>query len=139
MIMLGDKIRALRKKHEMRVLDLYLKLGISPATLYKIEHNQRGVTAKELLKLEEIFKQKLTEDEYAGRIYGYLLSLRPTEPRAKPHYFPIEIEAERRDANGVYRLKNIEEIHDEIMEMVEKIDDTSLEGITFMGAVSAMN
>ncbi|HSS44098.1 MAG TPA: helix-turn-helix transcriptional regulator, partial [Thermoanaerobaculia bacterium] len=51
----GPKIRALRRRHGLRQVDLAEKLGISASYLNLIEHDQRALTAPLLLKLAELF------------------------------------------------------------------------------------
>ena len=51
----GSKIRALRRRHNLRQVDLAQKLGISASYLNLIEHDQRTLTAPVLLKLAELY------------------------------------------------------------------------------------
>jgi predicted transcriptional regulator/transcriptional regulator with XRE-family HTH domain len=51
----GPKIRALRRRHGLRQVDLAQKLGISPSYLNLIEHDQRTLTAPLLLRLAELY------------------------------------------------------------------------------------
>ncbi len=51
----GPKIRALRRRHGLRQVDLAEKLGISPSYLNLIEHDQRTLTAPLLLKLADLY------------------------------------------------------------------------------------
>lgn len=51
----GSKIRALRRRHGLRQVDLAGKLAISPSYLNLIEHDQRALTAPLLLKLAELY------------------------------------------------------------------------------------
>jgi predicted transcriptional regulator/DNA-binding XRE family transcriptional regulator len=51
----GPKIRALRRRHGLRQVDLAEKLEISPSYLNLIEHDQRTLTAPLLLKLAELY------------------------------------------------------------------------------------
>ncbi len=55
----GPKIRALRRRHGLRQVDLAEKLAISPSYLNLIEHDQRALTAPLLLKLAELYPQEL--------------------------------------------------------------------------------
>src|SRR5438477_3130570 len=55
----GPKIRALRRRHGLRQVDLAGKLGISPSYLNLIEHDQRALTAPLLLKVAELFPADL--------------------------------------------------------------------------------
>src|SRR5262245_38951247 len=51
----GPKIRALRRRHGLRQVDLAAKLNISASYLNLIEHDQRTLTAPLLLKLAELY------------------------------------------------------------------------------------
>ena len=51
----GPKIRALRRRHGLRQVDLAQRLGISASYLNLIEHDQRALTAPLLLKLAELY------------------------------------------------------------------------------------
>jgi hypothetical protein len=51
----GPKIRALRRRHGLRQVDLAQKLAISPSYLNLIEHDQRALTAPLLLRLAELY------------------------------------------------------------------------------------
>jgi predicted transcriptional regulator/transcriptional regulator with XRE-family HTH domain len=51
----GPKIRALRRRHGLRQVDLAQKLNISPSYLNLIEHDQRALTAPLLLRLAELY------------------------------------------------------------------------------------
>ena len=51
----GPKIRALRRRHGLRQVDLAQKLQISPSYLNLIEHDQRALTAPLLLRLAELY------------------------------------------------------------------------------------
>lgn len=51
----GPKVRALRRRHGLRQVDLAQKLGISPSYLNLIEHDQRALTAPLLLRLAELY------------------------------------------------------------------------------------
>ena len=51
----GPKIRALRRRHGLRQVDLAQRLGISASYLNLIEHDQRTLTAPLLLKLAELY------------------------------------------------------------------------------------
>jgi predicted transcriptional regulator/transcriptional regulator with XRE-family HTH domain len=51
----GPKIRALRRRHAIRQVDLAQNLGISASYLNLIEHDQRPLTAPLLLKLAELY------------------------------------------------------------------------------------
>jgi predicted transcriptional regulator/transcriptional regulator with XRE-family HTH domain len=51
----GPKIRALRRRHGLRQVDLAQRLQISASYLNLIEHDQRALTAPLLLKLAEQF------------------------------------------------------------------------------------
>src|SRR5262245_60898504 len=51
----GPKIRALRRRHGLRQVDLAQMLGISASYLNLIEHDQRTLTAPLLLKLAELY------------------------------------------------------------------------------------
>ena len=51
----GPKIRALRRRHGLRQVDLAQSLGISASYLNLIEHDQRTLTAPLLLKLAELY------------------------------------------------------------------------------------
>ncbi len=55
----GSKIRALRRRHGLRQVDLAEKLAISPSYLNLIEHDQRTLTAPLLLKLAELYPLEL--------------------------------------------------------------------------------
>ena len=55
----GPKIRALRRRHGLRQVDLAEKLAISPSYLNLIEHDQRALTAPLLLKLAELYPLEL--------------------------------------------------------------------------------
>ncbi len=51
----GPKIRALRRRHGLRQVDLAEKLAISASYLNLIEHDQRALTAPLLLKLAALY------------------------------------------------------------------------------------
>jgi predicted transcriptional regulator/DNA-binding XRE family transcriptional regulator len=51
----GPKIRALRRRHGLRQVDLAQKLNISASYLNLIEHDQRALTAPLLLRLAELY------------------------------------------------------------------------------------
>ena len=51
----GPKVRALRRRHGLRQVDLAQKLGISASYLNLIEHDQRALTAPILLRLAELY------------------------------------------------------------------------------------
>jgi len=51
----GPKVRALRRRHGLRQVDLAQKLAISPSYLNLIEHDQRALTAPLLLRLAELY------------------------------------------------------------------------------------
>jgi hypothetical protein len=51
----GPKIRALRRRHGLRQVDLAERLKISASYLNLIEHDQRPLTASLLLKLAELY------------------------------------------------------------------------------------
>jgi predicted transcriptional regulator/transcriptional regulator with XRE-family HTH domain len=51
----GPKVRALRRRHGLRQVDLAQKLGISASYLNLIEHDQRALTAPLLLRLAELY------------------------------------------------------------------------------------
>jgi predicted transcriptional regulator/transcriptional regulator with XRE-family HTH domain len=51
----GPKVRALRRRHGLRQVDLAQKLDISPSYLNLIEHDQRALTAPLLLRLAELY------------------------------------------------------------------------------------
>ncbi len=51
----GPKIRALRRRHGLRQVDVAEKLGISASYLNLIEHDRRPLTAPLLLKLAELY------------------------------------------------------------------------------------
>ena len=52
----GAKVRALRRRHGLRQVELAEKLGISAGYLNLIENNQRPLTAPLLLRLAELFR-----------------------------------------------------------------------------------
>ncbi len=66
-LLLGSKLRSLRRDRDMTQVELARRLGISASYLNYIEHNQRSVTARLLLQLAQIFGSDLTafapEDE----------------------------------------------------------------------------
>src|SRR6187431_1240297 len=55
----GPKIRALRRRHGLRQVDLAQSLGISASYLNLIEHDQRALTAPLLLKLAALYPLEL--------------------------------------------------------------------------------
>jgi predicted transcriptional regulator/transcriptional regulator with XRE-family HTH domain len=66
-LMLGRKLRSLRRERDMTQVELARRLGISASYLNFIEHNQRPVTADLLLRLAQVFGTDLAsfapEDE----------------------------------------------------------------------------
>jgi predicted transcriptional regulator/transcriptional regulator with XRE-family HTH domain len=66
-LLLGSKLRSLRRDREMSQVELARRLGISASYLNYIEHNQRAVTADLLLRLVQVFGGDLSsftpEDE----------------------------------------------------------------------------
>jgi len=64
--LLGNKVRRLRREHQLSQVDLARRLGISASYLNLIEHNQRPLTLPLLLKLAEKFEvdlQAFSQDE----------------------------------------------------------------------------
>ena len=55
----GPKIRALRRRHGLRQVDLAEKLGISASYLNLIEHDRRALTAPLILRLAELYPADL--------------------------------------------------------------------------------
>ena len=73
-VMLGHRLRRLRREHALSQVQLAEQLEISPSYLNLIEHNQRPVSAVLLLKLARIFDldlQNFAEDD-EGRILAGL-------------------------------------------------------------------
>ncbi len=67
-VLLGGKVRRLRRAHGVTQVDMARRLGISPSYLNLIEHNQRPLTRPLLVKLADSFGidlQALSEDEDA--------------------------------------------------------------------------
>ena len=67
-VLLGGKVRRLRRSHGVTQVDMARRLGISPSYLNLIEHNQRPLTRPLLVKLADSFGidlQALSEDEDA--------------------------------------------------------------------------
>jgi predicted transcriptional regulator/transcriptional regulator with XRE-family HTH domain len=55
-LFLGNRLRRLRRDHQLSQTDMALSLGISPSYLNHLERNQRPVTAALLLKLAELYE-----------------------------------------------------------------------------------
>ncbi|HYM62715.1 MAG TPA: helix-turn-helix transcriptional regulator, partial [Thermoanaerobaculia bacterium] len=73
-IMVGHRLRRLRREHAQTQAQLAEQLEISPSYLNLIEHNQRPVSAALLLKLARVFDldlQSFAEDD-EGRIIAGL-------------------------------------------------------------------
>ncbi len=67
-LLLGGKVRRLRRSHGITQVEMARRLGISPSYLNLIEHNQRPLTRPLLVKLADSFGidlQALCEDEDA--------------------------------------------------------------------------
>ena len=58
-LLLGAKIRSLRRREGWTQADLAARLEVSPSYLNLIEHNRRGVTAEILVKLARLFSWDL--------------------------------------------------------------------------------
>jgi predicted transcriptional regulator/DNA-binding XRE family transcriptional regulator len=58
---LGAKVRALRRKENLRQAQLAVMLGISPSYLNLIEHDRRPLSAPLLLKLAQLFEVDLKD------------------------------------------------------------------------------
>jgi len=87
-VLLGSKVRSLRRQKDLSQVRLAALLDISPSYLNFIEHNQRAVTADLLLKLAQIFGGDLAafapDDE--ARLAAEL-----TEMFGDPLFQPMEI------------------------------------------------
>jgi predicted transcriptional regulator/DNA-binding XRE family transcriptional regulator len=68
----GPKVRALRRRHGLRQVDLAEKLGISASYLNLIEHDQRALTAPLLLKLASLYPVDLKS--FAAEDHARLVS-----------------------------------------------------------------
>ena len=64
--LLGNKVRRLRRDHDLTQVDLARRLGISASYLNLIEHNQRPLTLPLLLKLAENFDVDLQAFSHDG-------------------------------------------------------------------------
>ena len=64
--LLGNKVRRLRRDHDLTQVDLARRLGISASYLNLIEHNQRPLTLPLLLKLAENFDVDLQTFSHDG-------------------------------------------------------------------------
>ncbi len=72
-LMLGHKVRRLRRESALSQAQMAEQLGISPSYLNLIEHNQRPVTLTLLLKLGQNFGidlQRFAEDDEARLVSG---------------------------------------------------------------------
>ncbi|HKX06827.1 MAG TPA: short-chain fatty acyl-CoA regulator family protein [Stellaceae bacterium] len=72
-LMLGHKVRRLRRESGLSQVQMAEQLGISPSYLNLIEHNQRPVTLTLLLKLGQNFGidlQRFAEDDEARLVSG---------------------------------------------------------------------
>ncbi|HWG81328.1 MAG TPA: ImmA/IrrE family metallo-endopeptidase, partial [Stellaceae bacterium] len=72
-VMLGHRLRRLRREHGLSQVQLAEQLDISPSYLNLIEHNQRPVSAVLLLKLARVFDldlQSFAEDDEGRVIAG---------------------------------------------------------------------
>jgi len=76
-LLLGSKLRSLRRERDMSQVELARRLGISASYLNYIEHNQRAVTADLLLRLVQVFGSDLSsftpEDE--ARLHAELAEM----------------------------------------------------------------
>ncbi len=75
--LLGNKVRRLRRDHELSQIELARRLGISASYLNLIEHNQRPLTLPLLLKLAEQFEIELQNFSQDGeaRLYAEMSEL----------------------------------------------------------------
>ena len=72
-LMVGHKIRRLRRSSGLTQLQMAEQLGISPSYLNLLEHNQRPVTTALLLRLVQNFGidlQRFAEDDEAPLVSG---------------------------------------------------------------------
>lgn len=76
-VLLGQKLRRLRRDRGASQVDVARQLGISPSYLNLIEHNQRQLTLPLLLKVSRLFEVELDafSDEDEGRILGDIVEV----------------------------------------------------------------
>jgi len=81
-MLLGAKVRALRRREHMTQVDLAERLGVSASYLNLIENNRRPLTAPLLIRIAQIFQLDLQsfaseEDVVDRRMEPVLLDAQP--------------------------------------------------------------